>query len=95
MSTPSEVITIRAPRRIDFCTAPFLAKDLDEKLKTGVSLILDLSQTQFIEPSSTEVLIQGALKSKLRHARLSLQGVTPQVKVVLELGGVLSYFRRK
>ncbi|MBD2462938.1 STAS domain-containing protein [Oscillatoria sp. FACHB-1407] len=95
MNGTPEVITVYAPRRIDCCTAPFLAKDLDEKLQAGVSLILDLGQTRFIDPPSADVLIQGILKAKQRRARLSLQRVAPQVKVVLEMAGVLQFFRRK
>jgi anti-anti-sigma factor len=95
MNGTSEVITVYAPKRIDCCTAPFLAQDLDEKLQPGVSLVIDLGQTQFIDPPSVDILMQGILKARQRRARLSLQKVTPQVKVVLEMAGVLQFFRRK
>lgn len=95
----SEVMTtaliVHAPKRIDFCTAPFLAEDLEVKIQEGNAIVLDLTQTQFLDPEGTNVVLQGLLKSKQRHARFSLRGVKPQVKVILELAGVLQYFRQK
>jgi anti-anti-sigma factor len=95
MNTTSASITVYAPKRIDLCTAPFLEKDLDAKIQEGVSLVLDLTQTQFLDPKNADILMQGLIKSKERHARLMLRGVQPQVKVVLEMAGVMRHFRRK
>lgn len=84
-----------APNRLDFFTAPFLAKDLDAKLREGAVVVLDFSKTQSIEPSVTDVLINSFVKSRQRQARLSFKGVKPQVKVVLEMAGILKHFRPK
>ena len=95
MSSTYALVTVRVPKRVDEWTAPFLAKDLEEKIQEGIAIVLDLTQTQFIEPSSANVLLEGLIKSRARHARMTLRGVQPQVKVVLELAGVLKYFHRK
>jgi anti-anti-sigma factor len=95
MTATSETITVYAPKRLDGFTSPFLERDLDEKIQPGAMVVLDLTQTNFIDPPSANVLMQGLIKSKQRRARLSLRGVNSQVKLVLELAGVLQHFRRK
>jgi anti-anti-sigma factor len=95
MSSTYALVTVRVPKRVDAWTAPFLAEDLEEKIQSGIAIVLDLTQTQFIEPSSANVLLEGLMKSRVRQARMSLRGVKPQVKVVLEMAGVLQHFRRK
>jgi anti-anti-sigma factor len=95
MPSTYALVTVRVPKRVDAWTAPFLAKDLEEKIQEGISIVLDLTQTQFIEPGSANVLLEGLIKSRARRARMTLRGVSPQVKVVLEMAGVLKHFRRK
>ncbi|HEY9620300.1 MAG TPA: STAS domain-containing protein [Crinalium sp.] len=95
MTATSETITVYAPKRLDSLTAPFLERDLEDKIQAGRLVVLDLTQTNFIDPSSADVLMKGLIKSKQRRARLSLKGVNPQVKLVLELAGILQHFRRK
>jgi len=94
MNSTVELVTVYAPKRLDLSTAPYLEKDLDEKIKQGGCLILDLTKTQFIDPASANVVMEGLIKSRLRNARLTLRGVNPKVKVVLEMAGVLRHFRR-
>jgi anti-anti-sigma factor len=95
MPSTYALVTVRVPKRVDVWTAPSLAKDLEEKIQEGIAIVLDLTQTQFIEPASANVLLEGLVKSRARHARMTLRGVNPQVKVVLEMAGVLKHFRRK
>jgi anti-anti-sigma factor len=95
MPSTYALVTVRVPKRVDVWTAPSLAKDLEEKIQEGIAIVLDLTQTQFIEPASANVLLEGLIKSRARHARMTLRGVNPQVKVVLEMAGVLKHFRRK
>lgn len=87
--------TIRAPKRLDICTASFLAKDLEAKIQTAAGIVLDLSETQFIDPEGTQTILEGLLKAKQNHVKFGLKGVRPQLKVILELGGVLQFFREK
>jgi anti-anti-sigma factor len=86
-------VVVFAPSRLDFLTAPFLAQDLEAKIQEGASIVLDFTKTQSIDPAVTDVLIDGFIKSKQRQARLSLKGVKPQVKLVLEMAGILQHFR--
>ncbi|NJN57550.1 MAG: STAS domain-containing protein [Leptolyngbyaceae cyanobacterium SL_5_9] len=95
MPSTYALVTVRVPKRVDVWTAPSLAKDLEEKIQEGIAIVLDLTQTQFIEPASANVLLEGLIKSRARNARMTLRGVNPQVKVVLEMAGVLKHFRRK
>ncbi len=90
-----ESITVRAPKRLDLLTAPFLSQDLEEKICEGQSVVLDLTQTQFIDPAIANVFLEGLIKSRQRSARFSLRGVSPQARLVLEMSGVLQHFQRK
>lgn len=95
-TVPSTVpIIVRAPKRIDCCTAAFLAQDLEVKIQSGTRVVLDLSATQFIDPEGTKVVLEGLMKSRQRSAKFSLQGVKPQVKVILEIAGILQHFKQK
>lgn len=93
-SSPS-VVTIRAPRRLDTLTAPHLARDLEAKIHEGGTIVLDFSQTQFLEAESAEIILYGWKLAKERDARFLLRGVHEPVKLVLELSGVLQFFRKK
>lgn len=88
-------ITVRAPKRLDLLTAPSLAHDLEQKICEGQAVILDLTQTKFIDPAIANVFLEGLIKSKQRSARFSLRGVSPQARLVLEMSGVLQHFQRK
>lgn len=91
----SAPVIIRAPKRIDCCTATFLAQDLETKIQAGGSVRLDLSATQFLDPEGTKVVLEGLMKSRQRGAKFALQGVKPQVKVILEIAGILQHFKQK
>lgn len=95
MYSTANTVVVYAPQRLDLCTAPFLAQDLEAKIREDVAVVLDFTKTQFVDPASTNVLVDGFIKSRQRHARLSFRGVKPQVKVVLEMSGILKHFRRK
>ncbi|MBW4488369.1 MAG: STAS domain-containing protein [Trichocoleus desertorum ATA4-8-CV12] len=88
-------VIVRAPKRIDCCTATFLAQDLEAKIQAGGGVVLDLSATQFVDPDGTKVILEGLMKSRQRGAKFALQGVKPQVKVILEISGILQHFKQK
>lgn len=89
-----ELVVIRAPRRIDAFTVPPLTQDFETKIREGGAIVLDLSSTKFLEADSADVILQGLMLAKQRQAQFSLRGVAPQVKVVLEMAGVLRFFRK-
>jgi anti-anti-sigma regulatory factor len=43
MPSTYALVTVRVPKRVDAWTAPFLAKDLEEKIQEGISIVLDLT----------------------------------------------------
>lgn len=93
--SPQPLITIRAPKRLDSLTAPYLAQDFDTKIHPSSRIVLDLSQTQSIDPASAEVILQGLLLAKQRAAKFSLRGVNQQVQLVLAAAGVLDFFKKQ
>lgn len=96
MSTAStNATTIRTPKRIDVCTASFLAQDLEAKISSAKAIVLDLTETQFIDPEGSNVILKGLLQAKQQQVKFALRGVQPQLKVILELSGVLKFFREK
>jgi anti-anti-sigma factor len=88
-------VVVQAPKRIDCCTAAFLAQDLEIKIQPGAKVVLDLSATQFLDPEGTKVVLEGLMKSRQRGAKFALHGVKPQVKVILEISGILQHFKQR
>lgn len=84
---------VKMPKRVDRTVVPAIASDLDHHIQLGRKVILDFSQTDFIESKTTDVFLDGIAKATQRSARLSLRGVRPSVKIKLEVGGILDYFR--
>ena len=94
-TTSTNTTTIRAPKRIDVCTASFLAQDLEAKIPTTEAIVLDLTETQFIDSEGSNAILKGLLQAKQQQVKFALRGVHPQLKMILELGGVLKFFREK
>jgi anti-anti-sigma regulatory factor len=94
LKSTHELVIIRAPKRLDALTTPHLVLDLETKLSQGISVVLDLSKTQTVEPNSADVILHGLMLAKQRHARFSLRGVSQTVQLVLETAGVLHFFRK-
>ena len=95
MTLTAAVVTVKIPKRVDHAIAPHLVADLDKKICQRSSVVLDFSQTRSIVPEMTDIFLQAVIAAKQRKARLSLQGIKPNLKVILELGGVLEHFRRR
>ncbi len=95
LSKQQNKVFIRAPKRLDAFTAPFLYEDLEEKIGKGICLVLDLSQTQFIDPVGADTIKEGLIRCKQYRVRLTLKGVKPPIKVALQQLGVLQYSRQK
>ena len=95
MTLAAAVVIVKIPKRVDYAIAPHLVEDLDKKICDGNSVVLDFSQTRSIIPAMTDIFLTAVITAKQRNARLSLQGVKPNLKVMLELGGVLDHFRRR
>jgi anti-anti-sigma factor len=94
LNSTGQSTIVRAPKRLDQTTSPYMAQDLETKIQPGSSIVLDLSQTQFLAPESAEVILHSLILAKQREAKLSLRGVNQRVEVVLSLAGVLQFFRK-
>lgn len=94
LNSTYELIVIRTPKRIDSFTALPLFQDLEQRIPEHGAVVLDLSHTQVITPESADVILKALMLAKQRQCQLSLRGVKPQVSTVLEMSGVLKFFRK-
>ena len=83
---------IRLPRRIDSSISPLLAADFRHKIRPGITLVLDMTQTIFIDPITTAVFWEGIVRSQQTGAKIAVQGMKPQVLQIFELAGCVPYF---
>ena len=88
------IFIVQLPKQVEIANIPAITSELDRKIQSGRKVILDFSQTCFIQSEAISLLLDGIAKAQQRSARLSLRGVRPSIKVRLEAGGILDYFRR-
>ncbi|MEM7794218.1 MAG: STAS domain-containing protein [Cyanobacteria bacterium P01_C01_bin.118] len=86
-------IAIRLPNRVDSFIAPFFEKDLKQKIKPGVVLIIDMAKTTFFEPAAASVLWEAVLEANRSGAKIVAKGINEQVKVVLDRSGLLPHLQ--
>ncbi|MEA5463232.1 STAS domain-containing protein [Leptothoe sp. PORK10 BA2] len=91
-SVTSQAI-IRLPSRLDSVISPFFQQDLKQKLQPGVTLIIDMAKTKFIEPSTAAIFWEGVLQSQQAGAKIVAKGMNEQVKLVLERSGLLPHLQ--
>ncbi|MEM9907026.1 MAG: STAS domain-containing protein [Cyanobacteria bacterium P01_D01_bin.44] len=82
---------IRLPNRVDMIISPFFAEDLKQKIRPGVTLILDMARTTFVDPATTPVFLEGILRSQQEGATIVVKGMSAQVSQVFERAGLLPY----
>ena len=71
-----------------------LAALLDEVMKRNYSVVVDLSETEFIDFSVLDNLVRADNKARLSGNQFALQlGTAHPVRVALETSGLLNYFR--
>ncbi|MEO1403676.1 MAG: STAS domain-containing protein [Cyanobacteria bacterium J06635_1] len=83
---------IRLPNRVDMFISPFFAEDLKQKIRPGVTLILDMARTTFVDPATTSVFLDGIVRSQQEGAQIVVKGMNAQVSQVFERAGLLPYF---
>jgi anti-anti-sigma regulatory factor len=84
---------IRLPSRLDSMISPFFAQDLKQKIRPGVTLIIDMAKTKFIEPATASIFWEGVLQSNREGAKIVAKGMNEQVKLVLERSGLLPHLQ--
>jgi anti-anti-sigma regulatory factor len=89
-----DIVMIHTPKRLDRLVANYLVNDLDAKLCPGRRVVLDFSQTQFIDDEGSKAVLKGIGLAKQRGAKISLKRVHPQVAILLKMAGVLTHFNK-
>ena len=74
---------------LDFSTAPRLRAQILELLKDGTtSLVIDLSQLDFVDSSGLGVLVAALKRMRERDGRLMLRSPSANTSKVLEVSGL-------
>ena len=84
---------IRLPRRVDSFVSPYFEHDLKQKLQPGVTLVIDMAKTTFIEPAAASVFWKGLIQSRREGAKIVVKGMNEQVKLVLDRSGLLPHLQ--
>ena len=95
MNTDSVTLhtVIRLPSRVDSFVSPFFAQDLKQKLRPGVTLIIDMAKTKFLEPAAASVFWEGIIQSQKEGSKIVAKGANGQVRLVLERSGLLQHLQ--
>lgn len=79
---------------IDLDTVGQLRSRLEEEQQRGVNrLMLDFSQTRYVNSSALAVLVKFAESLRERGGGIALVAVAPRVKLVFEMLGLLVFFK--
>ncbi len=79
---------------IDLDTVGLLRGRLDELKAQGVDrLVLDLHETRYVNSTALAVLVKFAESVRERGGGIALVRVTPRVKLVFEMLGLLPFFK--
>ncbi len=92
-SSATSYAVIRLPSRVDAMISPFFQQDLKQKIRPGVTLIIDMAKTKFIDPTAASVFWEGVIQSNREGAKIVAKGMNEQVKLVLERSGLLEHLR--
>jgi anti-anti-sigma regulatory factor len=94
LDTTHELKIIRLPERIDASTIAAITQQFQTQILEKGGVILDMSQTELVEPEMATVILEGLNLAKQRSTQLSLMAVRASVAHVLIQTGVLQHFRR-
>lgn len=79
-------VDVRVAGEIDVVTAPVLQRHIDTAIASGrPTLVIDLSDTTFIDARGVAVLVKARMRLAGMGARLVLRRPPPLVRRVLEL----------
>ncbi|MEL6935689.1 MAG: STAS domain-containing protein, partial [Cyanobacteria bacterium J06607_17] len=73
--------------------SPFFEQDLKQKLQPGVTLVIDMARTKFMEPAAASVFWEGVLQCHREGAKIVAKGMNEQVKLVMERSGLLPHLQ--
>ncbi|MDV3352460.1 anti-sigma factor antagonist [Leptolyngbyaceae cyanobacterium CCMR0082] len=92
-SSVASHVVIRLPSRVDSFISPFFEQDLKQKLQPGVTIIIDMAKTKFLEPAAASVFWAGIIQSRKEGAKIIARDMNEQVKLVLERSGLLHHLQ--
>jgi len=79
---------------IDLDTVGVLRAELEKLQKKGIDrLVLDMSETRYVNSSALAVLVKFAEGFRERGGGIALARVVPRVKLVFEMLGLLVFFK--
>jgi len=85
---------LRVDGEIDLDTVGTLRTKLEELKKRGVArLVLDFSSTKYVNSSALAVLVKFAEGFREQGGGIALVDVSPRVKLVFEMLGLLVFFK--
>jgi anti-anti-sigma factor len=80
-------VVLRVSGEVDLLTAPWLADAVDASYATGLDVVVDLGNVEFMDCAGLRVLLDAA-ESRPAHERLTVTQVPLQVQRLLELTGI-------
>lgn len=86
-------VTIRLPHRVDVAISPFFREDMRQKICPGITLVIDMAKTTFLDPTITSIFWEGAIESHKQGAKIITIGMNEQVKLVFERSGLLTHLQ--
>lgn len=78
--------------RIDSATSPDLEKALTDLIPSNKSIVLDMSDIDFVSSAGWWTIIRAQKELKKANSELTLAGVNANVKDSMDLIGILPYF---
>lgn len=85
---------LRVEGEIDLDTVGLLRSKLEElRDRSAARLVLDFSQTRYVNSSALAVLVKFAETFRERGGGIALVEVSPRVKLVFEMLGLLVFFK--
>jgi anti-sigma B factor antagonist len=94
ISSEGGVTHLTVEGEIDLDTVSILRGKLDELKDKGVSrLILDFGDTRYVNSSALAVLVKFAETFREQGGGIALARVSPRVKLVFEMLGLLVFFK--
>lgn len=94
ISEMRRVTLVEVSGRIDSSNATKLGESLNEQIDAGrTQLVLDLSNVEYISSAGLREAVSAAKKVRAAGGDLRLASLSPKVKDVLELAGLIELFQ--
>lgn len=88
-----EAVLVRVTGDVDLATSPKLRAALEEAIGAGADAVrLDMGGVTFLDSSGISVLVDAQQRLQEGSSKLVLHSVSDQIKRVLEISGLGSFF---